>query len=84
MEYSSGIPQGSSLGPVLWNLYVNDVFDLDIGDFEIQAYAYDIVLYCRSKTAYRLEAKAASVLDELANWAETNKLQFNIAKCNTQ
>lgn len=76
---TSGVPQGSNLGPLLFILFVNDVADC-IKYSSILLYADDLKLY---KPVSTLEdtLKLQSDLDNLLSWSKDNKLYFNISKC---
>ena len=51
MDVQSGVPQGSILGPVLFNLYVNDMQNSIQDGFNCHQYADDTTLYqhCKPK-----------------------------------
>lgn len=81
--YGTGVPQGSSMGPLLWNIYMNGVFDLQFGkEVKIQAFADDLILNFTTTAAYKFELIAKTALDLIFNFATENKLKFNHSKSN--
>lgn len=57
LSFSTGVPQGSILGSLLFSLYVNDLPSV-YSKIEIQIYVDDAVIYVHSNT----KSQAASVL----------------------
>lgn len=75
---TSGVPQGSVLGPILFLLYTNDIPKLVI--CKIILFADDIKLWARIRSFDDCTLLQKD-LDVLHNWSVENKLPFNFGKC---
>ncbi|XP_076331703.1 uncharacterized protein LOC143236908 [Tachypleus tridentatus] len=72
-KYKKGIPQGSSLGPILWNLYIDGMLKLkSTNNTNIQAFADDTM---RAKTSYQFTSLSEDILNKVNNWIVDNKLE---------
>ena len=80
-ELSIGCPQGSVLGPILWNVLVDDILSTVVpSGCSLYAYADDITLVTVGASRNELENKANRALTSLAEWATLNRLSFSAGK----
>ena len=77
-DVTSGIPQGSVLGPLLFVLYINDLPGEVQND--VRLFADDTKLFARSDTPERTES-LQNDLDKLQEWSEKWLLRFHPDKC---
>ena len=76
LEVKSVVPQGSLLSPVLFKLYLLDLFDL-IENSRVYAFADDVKLLGLHKDF----AKTKLDLETLCGWGEKVGLKVNSDKC---
>ena len=77
-DVTSGIPQGSVLGPLLFLVYINnlpDVVHSFIKLFADDAKLYAVVNIARDATVFQND------LGSLDNWSEIWQINFNYDKC---
>lgn len=75
---TSGVPQGSVLGPVLFSIYINDL-SLSIENAMVKLFADDCKLYVafNSSTSSNLQTE----IDNLVLWAKRSQLSIAFSKC---
>ena len=71
-----GVPQGSVLGPVLFNVFMNDIFHF-VTDCTVFNYADDNVISCHSDNVSCLKTKMELNVCNLINWFTINGLKAN-------
>ena len=78
LPISTGVPQGSVLGPLLFLIYLNDL-PLMSNKFSMLMYADDTTLYCNIDQHVN-ENNINVELAKLSEWLGANKLALNISK----
>ena len=78
LKVSSGVPQGSVLGPVMFGLYVNDM--VEGIDSYVNLFADDakVMRKVRSEEDCR---RLQEDLDRINEWSRVWKMDFNLGKC---
>ena len=80
-EIRHGVPQGSILGPLLFNLYINDFWQcLTFGNAVM--FADDTNIIFKANDLYHLELMANEDLLSASEWLKENKLSLNVKKTN--
>lgn len=79
LNVTYGTPQGSNLGPLLFLLYINDIFDLPFKG-TIILFADDAVLYYSGFNINEMYANMQHDLNVLFEWLYDNVLSINITK----
>ena len=76
----TGVPQGSTFGPLLFLLYVNDLPNV-FENTKCMMFADDTVLYHSHETMQGLYNELQNSLDKMNNWCAENQITLNGKKC---
>ena len=79
-EILYGVPQGSILGPLLFNIYLCDLFFI-IDNVEIASYADDTTPYSCAKDMQSVISSLEMATTELFSWFANNSMKSNAEKC---
>ena len=82
LPVSSGVPQGSILGPMLFLLYVNSLSDA-VRSSQIAAFADDTEVF-KEITSKRDAEQLQEDLFDLITWSDSAGLNFHYSKCKAQ
>ena len=74
-----GLPQGSLLGPLLFNIFINDL-NYAVPDVSLRLYADDTTLYASDVSPIALQFVVNRGLSRLSEWFDANYLLINNAK----
>ena len=77
---TSGIPQGSCLGPLLFNLFINDVTDHLSPFIEAKLFADDLKIY--TELSHCNQNILQLQLNQIQNWSQAWQMQISHSKCN--
>ena len=78
---TSGVPQGTVLGPLLFLLFINDLPTVLHPDTNCRLFADDCLLY-RTNKSTNDQLQLQKDLDALESWSKLWGMAFNAKKCN--
>ena len=81
LNIESGVPQGSVLGPFLFLLFINDVYNFSTYGCVTDLYADDTIIYTSGSTINEVKTRLQCCLDSISHWYRSNRLHINIKKC---
>ena len=79
VDVTSGVPQGSVLGPLLFLLYINDISDQM--RCQVRLFADDCVLYSMVDTNQASSEEIRHGLTKVVEWCDKWLMKLNVKKC---
>ena len=80
LPVTSGVRQGSILGPLLFLVYINDMPDVISGDTSLHLFADDSKCF-RLILGQDDRDKLQKDLNKLLEWSSIWRMEFNVKKC---
>lgn len=81
VKVTSGVPQGSILGPTLWNILYNGVLEKRLPqDCEATGYADDLAIKVEARTVESLQIRTEDAYERVARWLRCNNIALEPTK----
>ena len=80
-EILFGVPQGSILGPLLFNIFVCDLFDFMDNNVSIRSYADDTTPYISGRNIKEIIETLENTSIDMFSWFKFNGMKANADKC---
>ena len=78
---TTGVPQGSLLGPLLFTLFIDDLCKIDFDNStKVCLYADDTAVFVRGTNPIQISNTLQEEIDKICNWLQKNCLALNIKK----
>ncbi|RUS68704.1 hypothetical protein EGW08_023534 [Elysia chlorotica] len=76
----NGVPQGSILSPILFNLKINNIMKSVSSNANASLFVDDFALYIEGKHLQHLERTMQLCINKVHNWVSNNGFKFSILK----
>ena len=82
LSINTGVPQGSIVGPHLFNIFINNIMSSDKFNFILNADDTTLSAMVESfgETAADIQIPIRNELQKMCKWLDLNKLRLNVAK----
>lgn len=80
-HFLSGVPHGSHLCPMLFNIFFNDIIKVQFWYHRIVFFLLMISRYFGEVTCSAYQNRLLSSLDEISKWCDENAMELNVVNC---